>query len=178
MLGYWAYLVVRTFNNNSAREWLSIRLNFLIGYVPKRYKSAIRACCLGSGFFRYDENEMRMCVKKWRDRYFFWKKWLTLHSAIGNGHRSVSDYPYCFRAKALPLSLNCVENIIGNITKSAKTERSLMLANIVKIFDNSSQSLYMVLLLVLCIAALVIFTRKRVISDHQKRMLGVMCLIF
>ena len=27
------------------------------------------------------------------------------HSAIGNGHRFVSDYPYCFRAKALPLSL-------------------------------------------------------------------------
>ena len=53
-----------------------------------------------------------------------------------------------------------------------------MLTNIVKIFDNSSQWLYMVLLLVLCIAALVIFTRKRVISNHQKRMLGVMCLIF
>lgn len=46
--------------------------------------------------------------------------------------------------------------------------------NIIKIYDTTPQWLYVVLLLVLCVAALVIFTRKGVIYIQLKRMLTVM----
>ena len=46
--------------------------------------------------------------------------------------------------------------------------------NIIKIYDTTPQWLYVVLLLVLCVAALVIFTRKGIIYIQLKRMLGVM----
>ena len=46
--------------------------------------------------------------------------------------------------------------------------------NIIKIYDSSPQWLYVVLLLVLCVAALVIFTRKGIIYIQLKRMLTVM----
>lgn len=49
-----------------------------------------------------------------------------------------------------------------------------MLTSVEKIYDTTPQWLYVVLLLVLCVAALVIFTRKGVIYIQLKRMLTVM----